>query len=54
METVQLAFANADRDRFRSQAARFELPPRHRPMLPSGDLSDPSVRRVEFGVHMDA
>ena len=52
--TVKLAFANTNRDRFRSQAARFELLPRNRPVLPASDIRRCRIRRVEFCVHMDA
>jgi hypothetical protein len=52
VNAVKLPFANADRKRFRPQAARFELPPRNRPMLPSGNFRSRSIRRVEFCVHM--
>jgi len=54
MNSVQMPFANPDRDCFRSQAARFELPPRDRTMLASGNFSRSPIGRVEFCVHMDA
>jgi hypothetical protein len=51
---VQLAFADADRDRFGSQAAIFELAPRDHAMLTSGDFRGRPIGRVEFCVHMAA
>jgi hypothetical protein len=54
MNTEQLSFPDADRDRFRAKPRHFELSPRDNTMLRSGDLGDPSVWRVAFCIHMDA
>jgi hypothetical protein len=54
MHTLQLSFANPNRDRFGSQPARFELPPRHHSVLPSGELGHRRIGGVAFCIHMDA
>jgi hypothetical protein len=53
VHAVQLPFAHADRDRFRPEPARFELPPRHDTVLLRRDPRYRCVGRVAFCVHMD-
>jgi hypothetical protein len=54
VDAVELTFALTDRDRFRTEAARVELPSRNRPVLASGDFRCGRIWRVEFCVHTDA
>jgi hypothetical protein len=54
VEAMQLPSTHLSRDRFRSDAGRFELSSRHGSMLPRRDCGDPLMCRVAFCIHTDA
>ena len=54
VEAMQLPSTHLSRDRFRSDAGRFELSSRHGSMLPRCDRGDPRMCRVAFCIHTDA
>jgi hypothetical protein len=54
VDAVELPFARANRDPFGPEAAVFELAAGDRAVLASRYPSRGAIRRVAFGVHMDA
>jgi hypothetical protein len=54
VDSIQLPFANPDRDRLGAKSAAFDLITRHHTVLPRRDSRYVEIGGVAFCAHMDA